>query len=128
MAVSENPNAAISTANLLPALATCPAPVFPFTVFLPAAGRACTGNTGRNAFTGPKYVTLDLAVQKGFRLFGEGRMLTLRAEFYNLLNRANFYNPISTLSTDGTNLNPDFGKIKSAHDPRQIQFGVRFSW
>jgi hypothetical protein len=128
VAVSSNPNAAISTANLSTALSTCPAPVFPFTLFLPAAGTACTGNTGRNAFTGPSYVTMNLAVQKGFQLFGEGRMLTLRAEFYNLTNRANFYNPISTLSTDGKNLNPDFGKIKSAHDPRQIQFGVRYSW
>lgn len=128
VALSSNPNAAISTSNLLPALATCPAHALPFTLFLPAAGTACTGNTGRNAFTGPSYVNMDLALQKGFRLFGEGRMLTLRAEFYNLFDRSNFYNPISTLTTDGSHLNPDFGKIKSAHDPRQIQFGVRYSW
>jgi len=128
VAVSNDPNGAISTLNLLPATSTCPAPTFPFTLFLPAAGTACTGNTARNAFTGPSYVNMNLALQKGFRLFGEGRMLTLRAEFYNLFNRANYYNPISTLSTDGSHLNPDFGKIKSAHDPRQIQFGVRYSW
>jgi hypothetical protein len=128
VSVSSDPNGAIDPTNLLPALATCPAAVFPSTQFQPVTGTACTGNTARNAFTGPNYVSMDLAVQKGFRLFGEGRMLTLRAEFYNLFNRENFYNPISTLSTDGTNLNPDFGKIKSAHDPRQIQFGVRYSW
>ena len=55
-------------------------------------------------------------------------MLNFRAEFYNLSNRANFYNPISALSVDGFNINPDFGKIKSAHDPRQIQFAVRYTW
>lgn len=126
--VTGDPNAAISTLNLQPALSTCPAPVFPNTLFLPVPETACTGNTARNAYTGPSFVNMNLAVQKGFQMFGEGRMLTLRAEFYNLFNRANYYNPISTLTTDGSNLNPDFGKIKSAHDPRQIQFAVRFSW
>jgi hypothetical protein len=125
--VTSNPNGAIDPSNLVLASAAC-APVFPFTVFLPAAGTPCLGNTGRNAFTGPNYINMNLALQKGFRVFGEGRMLTLRMEVYNLTNRANFYNPISTLSTDGSNLNPDFGKIKSAHDPRQMQFALRYSW
>ena len=125
--VTNDPNGAIDPSNLVLASAGC-APVFPFTVFLPAAGTACTGNTGRNAFTGPSYINMNLALQKGFRLFGEGRMLSLRMEVYNLFDRSNFYNPISTLSTDGSHLNPDFGKIKSAHDPRQLQFGVRYSW
>lgn len=129
VAVSNNPNGAISLANLvLPDVACAFGAIPPFTQFLPGAATPCVGNTRRNAFVGPNYMDLDLAVQKGFQLFGEGRMLTFRAEFYNLTNRANFYNPISTLSTDGTHLNPDFGIIKSAHDPRQIQFAVRYSW
>jgi len=135
-----NPDAAIATTNLSEPSTGCQPLIiggtvgFPFTPFLPAAGTPCVGNTGRNAFTGPKYVSMNMALQKGFRLFGEGRMLTLRAEFYNLFNRDNFYNPISTLSTNANSglvqqpVNPDFGKIKSAHDPRQIQFGVRFNW
>jgi hypothetical protein len=61
-------------------------------------------------------------------LFGEGRSLTLRTEFFNVFNHANFYNPISQMSLDGVTANPDFGKIKSAHDARQIQFAARFSW
>ena len=128
--MTDNPAAAINPSNLVLAGTTtpCTSAVPPFTQFLPAAGTPCIGNTGRNAFTGPNYVNMNLAVQKGFRLFGEGRMLTFRAEFYNLFNRHNFYNPISTLSTDGFNLNPDFGKIKSAHEPRQIQFAVRYTW
>ncbi len=91
-------------------------------------GVPCNGSTARNEFTGPNFVNFNFAVQKGFPVFGEGRMLTVRAEFYNLTNRANFYNPISTLSDDGFTLNPDFGKIKSARDPRQIQLAVRFTW
>ncbi len=122
-----NPNAAIATTNLTLASAGCAA-LFPNTRFEPAPGTACIGNTARNAFTGPNYINMNLALQKGFRLFGEGRMLTLRMEVYNLTDRANYYNPISTLSTDGRHLNPDFGRIKSANDPRQIQFGVRYTW
>ena len=94
----------------------------------PAPGVACTGNSGRNQFTGPGYVNTNVAIQKGFAIFGEGRMLTFRTEVYNVFNHANFYNPISTYSLDGQTPNPDFGKIKSAHEPRQIQFAVRFSW
>ena len=71
---------------------------------------------------------MNFAIQKGFQVFGEGRMLTLRTEFYNLFDRANYYNPISQYSVDGFNFNPDFGKVKSAHDPRQVQFAVRFNW
>jgi hypothetical protein len=71
---------------------------------------------------------MNFAVQKAFPVRGETKMLTVRAEIYNLFNRANYYNPISDLSTDGINLNPDFGKIKSAHDPLQVQLAARFTW
>ena len=126
-----NPNAAISPANLgLPLnSAPCTGTAFPFiSPFLPAAGTPCIGDSRRNQFTGPNLMSFNLAIQKGFPVGGENRMLSLRAEFYNLSNRANYYNPISTLSVDGFNPNSDFGKIKSAHDPRQIQFGVRYTW
>jgi len=96
--------------------------------FLPAPGQACTGNSGKNSFVGPTYLNTNFAVQKGFNVFGEGRTLTFRSEFYNLFNRSNFYNPISQFSTDGFNPNPNYGQVKSAHDPRQVQFAVRFNW
>jgi hypothetical protein len=95
---------------------------------LPSANTPCIGNSSRNQFVGPDYLNMNFAIQKGFRVFGEGRMLTIRSEFYNLFNRANYYNPISQFSVDGFNSNPEFGNIKSAHDPRQVQLAVRFSW
>ena len=136
---NSDPNGAISTANLaLPSLqpACLRTIVDPFTliptdvgdIIQPATGQPCPGNSGRNAFTGPSFINMNFAVQKGFSLGGENRMLTFRGEFYNLFNRENFYNPISQLSLDGFTQNPSFGQIKSAHDPRQIQFGVRYSW
>lgn len=89
---------------------------------------SCNGNTFRNQFRGPHYVTMNFALQKGFPIGGESHMLALRAEFYNLFNDSNFYNPISLLSVDGSTVNPNYGQIKSAHDPREIQFGVRYTW
>jgi hypothetical protein len=92
-------------------------------------GSPCLGNTTRNEFTGPAYASTDIAIQKGFKVFGEGKELTLRTEAFNLFNRANYYNPISAFSLDGvSNINPDFGKIKSAHPPLQLQFSARFTF
>lgn len=92
------------------------------------AGSPCTGNTGRNAFTGPAFVSLDMAIQKSFKVFGEGRELTLRTEAFNVFNRANYYNPVSVLSDNGLTLRSDFGQVKSAKEPRQLQFAIRFTF
>jgi hypothetical protein len=97
-------------------------------LFSGTAGTPCLGSTGRNAFGGPGYATFDMALQKSFNVFGEGHSLIIRSEFYNLFNRANYYNPISAFSLDGITQNPQFGKVLSAHAPRQIQLAARFSW
>ena len=139
-----NPNDAISFTNLQVASRPCfVATGNPIassgTLFSGTAGTPCIGDSGRNQFTGPNYINLNMAIQKGFQVFGEGRMLTFRAELYNLTNRANFFNPISQMSLDGigaafasgssvSNINPQFGKIQSVHDPREIQFAVRFTF
>lgn len=119
-----DPSQYISTTNLQPAGAKCS--LFTGTA-LPGPGGPCLGNSERNAYSGPGLATVDFAVDKKFS-FGETRSLSFRTEFFNLLNRANYYNPISNLSTGGVSLNPEFGQIKSSHDPRQIQFAVRFRW
>ena len=67
----------------------------PFTI--PAPGSS--GNQGRNIFTGPNYFNLDFGVAKQFDLT-ERFKLQFRADFFNLLNHANFDNPLN--STDGT--------------------------
>jgi hypothetical protein len=91
------------------------------------AGSPCLGNSSRNQFTGPAYVDYDMAVQKTFKVH-ETMALAFRAESYNLFNRPNYYNPISTYSLDGVSQYSQFGQIKSAHNPRQFQFAVRMSW
>jgi len=98
------------------------------TLYSGTTGKACIGTSARNGYVGPAFMSFDMALQKGFKIFGEGKELTFRSEFFNLFNRANYYNPISVVSLDGFNPNPDFGKVKSAHDPRQIQFAIRFNF
>jgi hypothetical protein len=55
------------------------------------------GNVGRNCLRGSGQVNVDLAIGKGFRVH-QSRTVEMRAEFFNLLNRVNFANPISDLS------------------------------
>lgn len=50
------------------------------------------GNTGRGTLRGPGLGTVDLSVMKNTRL-SERFVLQFRAEFFNLLNRANFGTP-----------------------------------
>ncbi|MEO6801992.1 MAG: hypothetical protein ABI197_01970 [Granulicella sp.] len=88
---------------------------------------ACVGTSGRNAFTGPTYISQDLALQRSIHLRGS-QSIVLRGEGYNILNRANYYNPISELSSDGVHINPEFGLIRSAHDARQVQFAARYEF
>jgi len=96
-------------------------------LFSGTAGTPCLGNSARNGFSGPAYVNFDTAVQKNIRV-SERFSLISRAEFYNLFNRANYYNPISAYSLNGVTTNPQFGEIKSAHDPRRIQLALRLNW
>jgi outer membrane receptor protein involved in Fe transport len=83
------------------------------------------GSLGRNAFRGPSRSNLDLAISKVTSLSRgeEGRLkMEFRAEFFNILNSAQFRDP-STSITSGT-----FGQISTTFDPRIIQFAVKFSY
>ena len=84
-------------------------------LFSGIVGTPCLGNSSRNQFEGPNYFTHDMAVQKRFRMsLSERTAVVVRAEFFNIFNRANYYSPISQYSLDGITKNPDFGKVKSA--------------
>jgi hypothetical protein len=73
---------------------------------------------------------VDFSVGKNttFTMFGgRGTNLQFRAEFFNLLNRANFGLPVrNVFNTNGT-VRADAGRITSTvTTARQIQLGVRF--
>lgn len=70
---------------------------------IPAPGTF--GNLGRWALHGPSLTQFDLTLHKRFPL-SERASLDFRSEFYNLLNHANFANPVSRLNNalgTGTN-------------------------
>jgi hypothetical protein len=67
---------------------------------------------------GPSYFTTNLSLQRDFK-FTESARLQIRAEAFNLFNRANFQIPGTVLGA------PNFGVITSTEDPRQIQFAAR---
>lgn len=87
------------------------------------------GNVGRDTFIGPGLATLDLSLLKKTRLT-EKLALQFRAEFFNLLNRANFNTPNLIVFTSAlANPSPAAGVITSTStSSRQIQFGLKLIW
>jgi len=83
---------------------------------LPAFGSF--GNSGRNVLSGPPLRTLHLSLLKDTAVT-ETVKLQLRAEFFNLFNTPNFDQPNIFFGT------PGFGRILSARDCREIQFGLK---
>jgi hypothetical protein len=57
-----------------------------------------------------------------FGHFAESQKLDFRAEFFNLFNKPNFFNPDSTV------LDSTFGQVLGAADPRIIQFSLKYSF
>lgn len=83
----------------------------------PGDGRL--GNAARNLGSGPGFANLELSMLKDFH-FTEQRLLQLRGEFFNILNRPNFGLP------NGSRGAAAFGRISSTvNDGRFIQIGLR---
>jgi outer membrane receptor protein involved in Fe transport len=77
------------------------------------------GNAGRNIARGPAFGTLDLGLNKSFKL-GETTRLQFRAESFNVTNHANFALPVNDLAS------PNFGRILESGAPRLLQFALKF--
>ena len=83
------------------------------------------GNLGRNTLIGPGLNEVDLDLVKETAI-SERLRLAFRAEFFNLLNRANFGLPlISVFNSNGT-VKGSYGSIsQTVTTSRQIQFGLK---
>jgi hypothetical protein len=79
------------------------------------------GSAPRNSVIGPGLSNVDVALAKTWTV-GASSNLELRWEVFNLLNRANFDLPNRVFGT------PNFGRIFSARNPREMQIGLRFSF
>jgi hypothetical protein len=111
------------------------------------------GNAGRNSIVGPALYNLDLSLIKNFAVkkISESFNVQFRAEFFNILNHANFappmpffgshnaqiFNPDGSpsgckLDSNGTvhqPCNPNAGGLQGATTlPRDIQFALKVMW
>lgn len=78
------------------------------------------GNVGRNAFRAPGLWSLDMGLNKRFRIpIREDMSLQFRSEFFNILNHTNFGGPSANITAAA------FGTINSAGPARQIQFALK---
>ena len=85
------------------------------------------GNLGRDTLIGPGLATWDFSLFKDTRL-RERTNLQFRAEFFNVLNRANFNTPNAVVFTP-TGVSPTAGVITSTSTTsRQIQLGLKLLW
>jgi hypothetical protein len=80
------------------------------------------GRIGRNTFRAGNVIELDASISKDF-LFSQGRSLILRADIFNLINRANFGVPVRWLGAAG------FGQATETITPgRRLQVGLKYSF
>jgi len=86
------------------------------------------GNVGRTLpdVRGPGTINIDFSLIKNVRI-RESWNLQIRAEAFNVVNRANFRSPDTTFvpGASGQNISGSFGTITSARDPRLMQLGLK---
>jgi hypothetical protein len=94
------------------------------------------GNAGRNILPGPGLQTLDFTVHKNnyIKRFSETLNLQLRAEFFNVLNRANFGVPnthngeADIFDATGAPVGTAGHLTTTTTTAREIQFAVKVIW
>ena len=87
---------------------------------IPAPGQQ--GNLGRNTFTNPGLFNINLLITREFKIpwRGEGAVLQVRGEIFNVINRVNL-NEVRSNMAAGL-----FGRATDSYGPRSSQLGLRF--
>jgi hypothetical protein len=84
---------------------------------IPALGTL--GNVRRNSVVGPPQWSFDLSLSRAFR-FRESQRVEFRAEAFNVTNTFRPGNPNTTLTS------AQFGQLRTALDPRIMQFALKY--
>lgn len=80
------------------------------------------GNAGRNILRGPGWITFDMSVQRRVNV-GSRANITVRADIFNVFNRANFGLPAANIAASNA------GVISTlAGDPRVAQLSLRLGF
>ncbi len=84
----------------------------------------CTGNIGRNTFTRPNFIEMDLRLSRKFHI-NDRFAIEVLADSFNLFNRFNVgdVNPLCDPATVCR-----AGEPTAAIDPRQFQFGLKLTF
>jgi hypothetical protein len=87
------------------------------------------GQAGRNLFRAPGVATVDLAINKRFRL-SERQNLEFRTEIFNLFNRSNFGIPVNQVNFGGLGFKPLAEQIfiDTRVPKRLIQFALKYNF
>jgi hypothetical protein len=76
------------------------------------------GTLGRNAFRGPGFVNVDLALSKHFKVLNEKLDAELRMDAFNVFNHTNFGNPDTNIFSS------TFGQVSTTQGPRVVQLAL----
>lgn len=87
----------------------------------------------RNSFDGPRYSAMDASITKGFHLpkapvLGESSIIEFRIDAFNLFNQTNLNGISSSINTNLTTSNPNFGQATGALAGRIVDMQARFSF
>lgn len=77
------------------------------------------GNAPRTICCGPRISETDFSILKNIP-FTESKYMEFRADFFNIFNHTQFYNPDGDSSDGG-----QFGQVTQARDPRLMQFALK---
>ena len=95
------------------------------------------GNAGRNSIYGPHLFNLDMSLHKNFAVkkISEAFMVQFRAEFFNILNHANFGPPAPFFLGSQAQIFNSTGALTGGGglqnlvtQPRDIQFALKVIW
>ncbi len=84
-------------------------------------GTGTLGNLAYDSLSGPGYFSVDVALSRRF-IFKERHSLEIRAEAFNIQNKANFLNPTAAMNSS------NFGKIQTDVSPRIMQFAIKYAF
>jgi outer membrane receptor protein involved in Fe transport len=101
--------------------------------FVPGGCMNLFGNAGRNTVVGPGLINVDMSVFKNNYIETNSGNINIqfRAEFFNILNHANFQSPLHNsviFNQDGSPANGAGAIDATSTAARQIQLGVKLIW
>jgi hypothetical protein len=101
--------------------------------FVPGGCMNLFGNAGRNTVVGPGLINVDMSVFKNNYIETNSGNINIqfRAEFFNIMNHANFQSPLHNsvlFNQDGSPANGAGAIDATATAARQIQLGLKVIW